>query len=167
MSSLLMSRRQNLWSLVQTVSLGILKKMSLTYAKDLIDSIDSYKIWEFCLIHVLHGAIMSTVYPHVSLNKLVYFAELSFSYRSLSGVARTFGARGQRTLRGPSPCFITLFLWPLSHIHPYSGFAHVYLYYMTLDTALFNQYISHDVFWKFWSLWWRDGGNGGPLMTQW
>ena len=29
-----------------------------------------------------------------------------------------------------------LFLWPLPHIHPYSDFAHVYLYYMSLNTAL-------------------------------
>ena len=49
-----------------------------------------------------------------------------------SGVARTFGAHGQRTLRGPSPYF----LWPLPHIHPFSDFAHVYLYYVILNTAL-------------------------------
>ena len=79
----------------------------------------------------------------------------------VSGVARTFGAHGQRTLRGPSPYFITLFLWPLPHMHPYSDFAHIYLYYMILDMALFNQNTSHGVFWKFGSLWWRDGGNGG------
>ena len=79
-----------------------------------------------------------------------------------SGVARTFGAHGHRTLRGPSPYFITLSLWPLPHIHPYSDFAHVYLYYMILNTTLFNQYISYGVFWKFGSLWWRDGGKGGP-----
>ena len=42
-----------------------------------------------------------------------------------SGVARTFGAHGQRTIRGPSPYFITLFLWTLPHIHPYSDFAQV------------------------------------------
>ena len=79
-----------------------------------------------------------------------------------NGVARTFGAHGQRTLRGPSPFFITLFLWPLPHIHPYSDFAHVYLYYIILNTALFNQYTSHGVSWKFGSPWWRDGGNGAP-----
>ena len=81
-----------------------------------------------------------------------------------SGVARTFGAHGQQTLRGPSPYFITLFLWPLPHIHPYSDFANVYLYYMILNTAIFNQYISHGVFWKFGSLWWRNNKRN-PLIT--
>ena len=76
-----------------------------------------------------------------------------------SGVARTCGAHGQRTLRGPSPF---LFLWPLPHIYPYYRPVHVYLYYMILNTVPFNQYISHGVFWKFESLWWRDGRNGGP-----
>ena len=79
-----------------------------------------------------------------------------------SGVARTFGAHGQRTLQGPSPYFITLFLWPLPQIHPYSDFAHVYLYLYDFKYSTFNQYTSHGVFWKFVSLWWRDGGNGGP-----
>ena len=78
-----------------------------------------------------------------------------------SGVARTFGAHGQRTLRGPSPYFITLFLWSLPSYTP-THFAHVYLYYMILNTALFNKYVSHGVYWKFGSLWWRDMGNGGP-----
>ena len=73
---------------------------------------------------------------------------------------RHSGAHGQQTLRGPSPYFITLFLWPLPHIHPYSDFAHVYLYYMILDMALFNQYTSHGVFWKFRSLSWRDARVG-------
>ena len=48
---------------------------------------------------------------------------------------------------------------------------------MSLNTVLFNQYTSHGVFWKFGSLWWRDGGNGGapwwrndnwdPLIPWW
>ena len=88
------------------------------------------------------------------------------SHNIISGLSRTFGAHGQRTLRGPFPYFITLFLWSLPHIHPYSDFAHVYRYCMILNTALFNQYISHGVFWKFGSFWWRNGGNGSPLMTQ-
>ena len=53
---------------------NILKKfenISLTYAKDFIDRVDSYKYLELCLIHVLRGVIISTVYPHVSLNGLV------------------------------------------------------------------------------------------------
>ena len=85
-------------------------------------------------------------------------------------------AHGQWTLRGPSPYFITFLHWPLPHIHLYSNFAHVYLYYMILNTARFDQYIFHGVFWKFGSLWWRDGGNGvswwrndkcNPLITWW
>ena len=40
-----------------------------------------------------------------------------------------------------------------------------------LYTVPFNQYISqksYGVFWKFGSLWWRDGGgNGGLLITWW
>ena len=78
-------------------------------------------------------------------------------YMAISGVARTIGAHGQRTLRGPSACFITLFLWTLPHRHPYSDFTHVYLYYMILNTALFNQYTSHGLFLEIWV----------PLMTRW
>ena len=59
-----------------------------------------------------------------------------------SGLARTFGAHGQWTLRGPSPYFITLFLWPLPNIHTYSDFAHIYIYYMILNTHfLINTYL--------------------------
>ena len=89
---------------------------------------------------------------------------------AVSGVARTFGAHGQRTQLVPPPWyFITLFLWSLPHIHPYSEFTHVYLYYMILNTALFNQYISHGVFWKWVTLMTRWGGGRGmgPLITWW
>ena len=47
-----------------------------------------------------------------------------------------------------------------------SDFAHVYLYYIILKTALFTQYTSHGVFWKFVSLDDAMGGNGCPMMTQ-
>ena len=52
---------------------NILKNISLTYAKDFIDRVDSYKYLGvlFDPSHVLRGVIMSTVYPHVSLNGLV------------------------------------------------------------------------------------------------
>ena len=110
-----------------------------------------------------------------------------------SGIARTFWAHGQRTLRGPSPYFITLglFLWPLPlGLHPYPDFAHVYLIYMILNTALINQYISHgerfenlgpfdDAMGEMGVPWWRNDkwdplitwwvnrGHNGAAMTQW
>ena len=40
---------------------------------------------------------------------------------------------------------------------PLLRLAHVYPYHMILNTALFNQYTSHGVFWKF----------GFPLMERW
>ena len=48
---------------------------------------------------------------------LLHFWPLHMTWRmrmSTSGVARTFGAHGQRTLRGPFPYFITLFFGPSS-----------------------------------------------------
>ena len=66
--------------------------------------------------------------------------------------SKDFRAHGQRTLRGPLPILHNLIpLTPPPHT-PYSDFAHVYLYHMILDTALFNQYTSHSVFCKFGSL---------------
>ena len=75
-----------------------------------------------------------------------------------SGVAKTLGAHGRRTLRGPSVFMINLI--PLIP-PPHTPLRRISIY-MILNTALFNQYISHGVFWKFGSLWWLDGGNGGP-----
>ena len=56
---------------------------------------------------------------------------------------------------------------------PCTDFSHVYLYrqiwfqirYFLISTYL-RSYI-HGVFWKFLSLWWRDGGNEGLLITWW
>ena len=66
--------------------------------------------------------------------------------------------RGPWTTDLPGPLPILHNLIPLTppYIHTYSDFAYVYLYYMILSTALFNQYISHGVFWKFGSLWLRN-----------
>ena len=81
-----------------------------------------------------------------------------------SGVARTFGAHGQRTLRGHSPILRDLI--PFTPIHPVRIFQRLYLKTdLIWNTAIFNQFISHKlygVFWKFESLWWRDGWNGAP-----
>ena len=51
-----------------------------------------------------------------------------------------------------APILHNLIPLTLPHIHPYSDFAHVYLYYMISNTALFDQYTSHGVLWKFGSL---------------
>ena len=83
--------------------------------------------------------------------------------------ARTFGAHGQRTLRGSYPYFITLFLWPLPHIHPYLDFTHVWfwIWHFLISTHLMVYFGNLSPFDA--RLWWLDGGGGnrGPLMTQW
>ena len=106
------------------------------------------------------------IQKNIAVLNISYIPFCWFSGVFFGGVARMFGAHGQQTLRGPSPYFITLFLWSLPHIHPYSEFTHVYLYYMILNTALFNQYISHGVFWKWVPLMTR-WGKWGPLITWW
>ena len=127
------------------------------------------KITTLChLYKIVHNLCSSPnpyqPHPRSTLRTLNSFVlDPPFCRLTFSGVATMFGAHGQRTLRGPFAYFITLFLWPLPHIHPYSDFAHVYLYYMILNTALFNQYPwLNGVFCKFGPFWWRDGGNG-PL----
>ena len=75
-----------------------------------------------------------------------------------SGVARTFGAHGQRTLRGPSPYFITLFFWPLPHIHLNLDFVHVSLLWFWIRYFLF----SDDAMGKMGAPWWCND-ELGPL----
>ena len=79
---------------------------------------------------------------------------------------RSKDVRGPWTRDSPGPLpwyFKTLFLWHQSPPHTpllrlYTRLSLLY----DLNTALFNQYTSHVVFWKFRSLWWCDGENGGP-----
>ena len=70
-----------------------------------------------------------------------------------NGVARMFGAHGQRTLRGSSPYFITLFLWPRPHTPTQTLHTFISIIFMILNTALFNQYIHLMVYF----------GNLGPF----
>ena len=74
---------------------------------------------------------------------LIWWTLIEISKLSLKGSQLDAFSPWTTDSPGPSPYFITLFLWPLPHIHPYSDFAHVNLYYMILNTAFFNQYISH------------------------
>ena len=78
---------------------------------------------------------------------------------------RSKDVRGPWTTDSPGPLPILHNLIPLTpppHTPLLKLCTCLSLYYMILNTARCNQYTSQGVFWKFGSLWWRDGGNGAP-----
>ena len=102
-----------------------------------------------------HRGVKWRLYPSPRLVIFPVGEQLSVAYQGRSG------PMDNGLSRAPPHTLYPYSVDPSPHIHPYSDFAHVYLY-MILNTALFNQYTSHGVFWKFGSLWWRDKENGAP-----
>ena len=76
--------RQNLWPLVHIIFLGILKKNSLTYAKDLIHGVYSYKylgvLFDPCLSWCNHvNSISSRISKRIGLIRRIKFFSLPIS----------------------------------------------------------------------------------------
>ena len=125
--------------------------------------------------HPLSRSVPPGFPPPPPFRRIKNFKALSL-FASGSANKLTFYVGVARTVRGP---------WSTDspgppgrrgpHIHTYSDLADVYLYHMILNTALFNQYISHGVFWKFGNdamgalyraPWWRnDKWDPVPLVT--